>query len=342
MKKVVLALAIIVLVSACKRGDNGGVAATAISLNKNELTLEEDSQEILSASFSPSGATGSVLVWESSDEQIAEVSDGKVTGLLPGKAEITVKSGNLMDKCQVNVVDKNIDWDSMGHVGSEHVISTNNAESLEGKDYMFELWSADGGIGGPLSYYDNGTFSFSWNNPNDALCLVGLNYTKEEHGVDPTKKRIVADYKYSISGTSQNGTIGIHGWLSGYLHEFYIFEDWFDSSSLIFFGSEFDEYSLDGETYKVLLRWLPRGSYDENREMVVLSAVRATPRNSGRIHISEHYKKWCELFNGREETVDGVKVNLQLEELKGVFFTCDVFGRGAGTLDCTYFDMLCK
>lgn len=56
--------------------DNGGnkeVVATAIKLNKNELTLEKGGNETLTVTFTPSNTTNKALTWVSSNRSIAEV-----------------------------------------------------------------------------------------------------------------------------------------------------------------------------------------------------------------------------------------------------------------------------
>lgn len=84
--------------------DDKEVVATAIKLNKNELTLEKGANEILSVSFTPSNVTNQAVTWVSSNKDIAEVTDGNVIAVGAGNTEITVKQGDLTDKCAVMVV----------------------------------------------------------------------------------------------------------------------------------------------------------------------------------------------------------------------------------------------
>lgn len=87
--------------------DNGGnkeVVATAIKLNKNELTLEKGANEILTVTFTPSNVTNKDLTWVSSNESIVKVTDGIVVAVDTGSTEVVVKQGDLTDKCTVTVV----------------------------------------------------------------------------------------------------------------------------------------------------------------------------------------------------------------------------------------------
>ena len=337
MKKILCAIAVIVTVFACKReapAGNKKVVATAVSLDKNEMTIEEEAQEKLSATFSPSNATGQTLVWESSDESVAVVEEGTVTGILPGYADIIVKSGELADTCRVTVVDKVIDWDSMGHVGSGHVVNFNKVATVDGTEYTYECWSDKSSHS--FVYYDNGTFSASWNKVNCFDSYMGFDYGISGPGVDPATKKYVLDYKYSRSGST--GGIGVFVRSAGLIYESCIFDDWWGNGLATTLGTKFGEYSLDGETYTVYLN-LRKG---DRGTVVLLYALRKTARQSGRIHISEHMKKWKEMFDGKDVTLNGASVQLQFGNLYRVSTLCDAFsisGSISGSIDYTYFNL---
>ena len=72
-----------------------------LSLNKNSIILGLMEEYQLVASFSD-GSEGEI-VWTSSDENIATVADGKVTGNYPGRAVIKAESGKLSAECEVTV-----------------------------------------------------------------------------------------------------------------------------------------------------------------------------------------------------------------------------------------------
>lgn len=70
------------------------IEVTAVTLDKNEATIKVGKSLQLTATIEPSGATDQKLEWTSSDSDIAIVTDGRVTGVAPGKVTITVKTTN--------------------------------------------------------------------------------------------------------------------------------------------------------------------------------------------------------------------------------------------------------
>ena len=88
-------------------------AATRVTLNSADVALAMGGRTAqLSASF-PKNTTGGALVWESSDEAVATVSNsGKVTSVRPGEATITVKTlggtGSKTQTAECNVTVTNV------------------------------------------------------------------------------------------------------------------------------------------------------------------------------------------------------------------------------------------
>lgn len=66
------------------------ISVEGVTLDKNNVTLIEDDTVQLLASIIPPNASNQNVSWESSDENIATVVDGLVTGLEPGTVNITV------------------------------------------------------------------------------------------------------------------------------------------------------------------------------------------------------------------------------------------------------------
>ena len=64
------------------------VAPESISLNKTELKLDVGGSSLVTATINPNGATGDVS-WVSSNEGVAEVDNGNVTGISSGRATVT-------------------------------------------------------------------------------------------------------------------------------------------------------------------------------------------------------------------------------------------------------------
>lgn len=70
------------------------IEVTAVTLDKTEATVKVGKSLQLTATIEPSGATDQKLEWTSSRSDIAIVTDGRVTGVAPGKVTITVKTTN--------------------------------------------------------------------------------------------------------------------------------------------------------------------------------------------------------------------------------------------------------
>ena len=81
------------------------VALTGISLDKETLSLAEGKSETLTATLEPEGAKADIT-WSSSDTGVATVdSNGKVTAVAAGNAEITATAGAHKATCTVTVTE---------------------------------------------------------------------------------------------------------------------------------------------------------------------------------------------------------------------------------------------
>lgn len=72
--------------------DGATVYVTEIELNKTTAELKVGESETLTATVKPASATNKAVKWESSNEAVATVSNGKVKAINPGTANIIVKS----------------------------------------------------------------------------------------------------------------------------------------------------------------------------------------------------------------------------------------------------------
>ncbi len=81
------------------------VEATGVTLDKTTATIEVGETLELTATVEPAGAEGTVE-WISSNNAIATVSHGKVTGVSAGIVEITAQAGSKSATCTVTVKEK--------------------------------------------------------------------------------------------------------------------------------------------------------------------------------------------------------------------------------------------
>lgn len=86
------------------------IDVTGVSLDKETLSLVQDSSYTLTATITPSDATNKKLIWKSEDEDIATVVNGKVTAKSVGTTTITVSTddGDYTATCKVDVTKKSI------------------------------------------------------------------------------------------------------------------------------------------------------------------------------------------------------------------------------------------
>lgn len=97
------------IVASCRVTVNDGtVAVTDVTLNKNALTLEVGGAETLIATIAPQNATDKNIIWSSSDNLTASVVNGKVTALKAGTATITAMAGNKSASCEITVTKKQL------------------------------------------------------------------------------------------------------------------------------------------------------------------------------------------------------------------------------------------
>lgn len=80
------------------------IEVNRIVLDENNISLNEGEIVKITESVYPIDATDKSVKWESSDERIAIVEDGKVTAIKEGVATITVTSNNgIKSICSINV-----------------------------------------------------------------------------------------------------------------------------------------------------------------------------------------------------------------------------------------------
>ena len=82
---------------------------TGITLNKETLELEKGATESLTVRYTPEDTTDNKgVIWTSSEETVATVTDGTITAVGKGTAIITAKVGNYEASCTVKVTEKEV------------------------------------------------------------------------------------------------------------------------------------------------------------------------------------------------------------------------------------------
>ena len=105
MKKIIAIAALLAIFAGCKKDDKPDtVELKGISLSEASISIEKGGSKPLIVIFNPSNATDKPTVtWLSSNPAVATVSDGIVTGVGAGQADISAKAGNFNASCKVTV-----------------------------------------------------------------------------------------------------------------------------------------------------------------------------------------------------------------------------------------------
>ena len=153
------------------------IEVTAIELDKSSISVEVNDVEQLTATVSPDNATDPSVSWSSSNNSIATVSGGLVTGVAVGTATITATAGEKKATCTVTVsaaVVPDVDF------ASACVLPAKKAQ-LEGniwkmyKDETYKLY----GDGGSNKQY--GTASWTINVTKPCIVTGTLNGVEGGH-----------------------------------------------------------------------------------------------------------------------------------------------------------------
>jgi endo-1,4-beta-xylanase len=193
--------------------------------------------------------------------------------------------------------------------------NSNGNRSLSGSPYGYEMWS-QGGNNNKLTWFGadqrgGAAFRAEWNKPDDFLGRVG--YWWGNGGKYAEYRNIYADFDYTRSERGTAGDysyIGIYGWARNHdaknaedrLIEYYIVEDWFGNqwqndnlpiTTRTTGGSVVGSFTMDGAVYNVIRNVrVQKPSIDGTKTFVQYFSIRQTPRRSGTISITEHFKQW--------------------------------------------------
>lgn len=221
--------------------------------------------------------------------------------------------------------------------GEAHRVTTNQQGSVSGTALNFELWSADGTYS--MTYYDDGTFKAEWSEVWDYVARVGLR--SDVNNAYKTGNYTV-DFKFTKSGNTPYGYIGVHGLTEEPQAEYFIVDDWFGEINEAYIGPKLAEYELDDAKYSVhaFLRdnvesWTGTSTY------VQYFAVREAPRQCGTISASAHLRKLDELFTGQTETLPTSRnaqksAVLKLGKVFEIAASVEVGEGATGSVDFTY------
>lgn len=195
----------------------------------------------------------------------------------------------------------------------------NSQGNVGSTGYSFTLWSNGTGTG-CMTVFGDATFKANWSAAGDFLSRVGLgfNSTKTPDQIGT----LAADFAETKSGTAAYSNIGIYGWSTNPLHEYYIVDDWFGSRPVP--GSKMGTITVDGGMYDVYTHTQTNqpAITGGNATFVQFLSVRQSPRSCGHISISEHFSQWATL-------------GMQLGNLEEAKILMEAGGNATGSIDFT-------
>lgn len=108
----------IIDLASLKPADNKPIEVSSININPNAISLTEGEEASLSVDITPNNADDKSVIWESSNNNVAVVDNGKIVAQKEGISIITAKSSNgLIGKCTVTVQGTSWYSDDMYRVG---------------------------------------------------------------------------------------------------------------------------------------------------------------------------------------------------------------------------------
>lgn len=108
------------------------IKVTGVTLDKQAVNIEVGKTAVIKESVQPENATNKTVSWESKNETVASVENGKITALKEGIAEIivTTADGNKTATCTVNVIPKQIPVESIKVNPSSAAMQTGTKATL--------------------------------------------------------------------------------------------------------------------------------------------------------------------------------------------------------------------
>jgi len=197
----------------------------------------------------------------------------------------------------------------------EFTTNSKGNKPLENSPYGYEMWT-QGGNNNKLIWFGpqqrgGAAFRAEWNEPDDYLGRVGYFWGNGKKYAE--YKNLYAEFNYTRSERNTAGKysyIGMYGWAKNpdaanaedRLVEYYIVEDWFGNqlqsdatpvNTSTTKGSVLGSFTIDGAVYDVIRNVrIQMPSIEGPKTFVQYFSVRQTPRQSGTISITEHFKQW--------------------------------------------------
>ena len=160
-------------------------------------------------------------------------------------------------------------------------------------DVFLELYpNTTGAPHGSMTVGDDGGLLVEWDDRTPSTWFeadYGYKYDPGTKAMEQGKISIDYDAEHS-AGEEGNSRIGVHGWLSDPVVEFYVIDNWVNwcpnnanSKTVVIDGGEYDVFKLVHYGGDIMA---------SSSVFTQYFSVRKTPRTSGTITVSDHFKAW--------------------------------------------------
>lgn len=164
------------------------------------------------------------------------------------------------------------------------VITSNQTGTID--DYNYELWHDSSSGSTSMTLNGGGTFNCSWSNAGNVLFTTGKIFNKTQTHQQLGNISVNYDCNYQPNG---NSYLGVYGWTTDALVEYYIVESWGTWKPPGNIQSK-GTITVDDGTYDIYL--VSRPSISIVAKPLQYWSVRTTKRTKGTVSVSQHFKAW--------------------------------------------------
>ena len=159
-------------------------------------------------------------------------------------------------------------------------------------EQSWELWSNNYNGSACITYYDEPAFSAQWNNNNDFLARVGI-----EWGGTPISQlgEVTAEFMYTKSGSGGGFSyIGVYGWATSPCVEYYIIDDSYGGMPFSPWNmQQRGSATIDGEVYNFYSgQFGGTGGSRCTTPFQQYWSIRQSARECGVMSITRHFEEW--------------------------------------------------
>jgi len=183
------------------------------------------------------------------------------------------------------------------HIASSQTLcikAESNQITGEQDGYLYELWNQNSQGTACITLGKNALFSGEWSQIENYLARRGLGFNQTQKHQEIGS--FLANYKcnYNPSDSTGNSYLSVYGWTVDPLVEYYIIEDWCRwipsmDKNATFKGT----VEVNGGMYDIYENTrINQPSIKGNTTFQQYFSIRRKKRSSGKINISEHFKKW--------------------------------------------------